>query len=115
MKRISFLNLDGHLLRLLLHLTETESITQAAVNLGVTQSAVSHMLSRLRAIVGDPVVVKSGRGIVATAHAKVLADKARTMLDELREFSYSGDFNPAELTHQITIAANDLQRDLLLP
>ncbi|MES2625251.1 MAG: LysR family transcriptional regulator [Pseudomonadota bacterium] len=115
MKRISFLNLDGNLLRLLLHLTEEESITQVAENLGVTQSAVSHMLNRLRAIVGDPVVVKSGRGVVATAHAKVLADKARIMLDELREFSYSGEFIPAELTQQITIAANDLQRDLLLP
>lgn len=115
MKRISFLNLDGHLLRLLLEVTEEESITQVAENLGVTQSAVSHMLNRLRAIVGDPVVVKSGRGVVATAKAKALAAKARRLLDELREFSYSGAFDPAELTDQITIAANDLQRDLLLP
>lgn len=115
MKRLSFLHLDGHLLRLLLHLTEEESITQAAENLGVTQSAVSHMLNRLRAIVGDPVVVKSGRGVVATAHAKQLAEKARILLDELREFSHSGDFNPEEQTGQVTIAADDLQRDLLLP
>ena len=115
MKRISFLNLDGNLLRLLLHLTEHESITQAAENLGVTQSAVSHMLNRLRAIVGDPVVVKSGRGVVATAHAKDLAEKARVLLDELREFSYAGEFHPEEQTGQITIAADDMQRDLLLP
>jgi len=115
MKRISFLNLDGNLLRLLLHLTEEESITKAADNLGVTQSAVSHMLNRLRAIVGDPVVVKSGRGVVATAHAKALAAKARILLDEMRDFSSSGEFIPAEQTSQITIAANDLQRDLLLP
>lgn len=115
MKSSSFLDLDGNLLRLLLHLTEEESITQAAANLGVTQSAVSHMLTRLRAIVGDPVVVKSGRGVVATAHAKVLAVQARALLDELRAFSHSGEFNPGELRDQVTIAANDLQRDLLLP
>lgn len=115
MKRLSFLNLDGNLLRLLLHLTEEESITQAAENLGVTQSAVSHMLTRLRAIVGDPVVVKSGRGVVATSHAKALAVKARVLLDEMREFSYAGEFDPAQLASQITIAADDLQRDLLLP
>lgn len=115
MKRMSFLNLDGNLLRLLLHLTETESITQAAENLGVTQSAVSHMLTRLRAIVGDPVVVKSGRGVVATSHAKTLATKARVLLDEMREFSYAGEFVPADQTGYITIAADDLQRDLLLP
>lgn len=115
MKRISFLNLDGNLLRLFLHLTEEESITQAAENLGVTQSAVSHMLNRLRAIVGDPVVVKSGRGVVATARAKALAVKARSLLDEMREFSWSGEFRPEEQTGQITLAADDLQRDLLLP
>lgn len=115
MKRLSYLNLDGNLLRLLLHLTEEESITQAAENLGVTQSAVSHMLNRLRAIVGDPVVVKSGRGVVATSQAKELALKARTLLDEMRAFSYAGEFDPAAQTGQITIAADDLQRDLLLP
>jgi DNA-binding transcriptional LysR family regulator len=115
MDRISFLDLDGNLLRLLLHLTEEESITKAADNLGVTQSAVSHMLTRLRAIVGDPVVVKSGRGVVATAHAKELAEKARYLLDGLREFSFAGEFKPAEQASQITIAANDLQRGLLLP
>jgi DNA-binding transcriptional LysR family regulator len=115
MKTSSYLDLDGNLLRLLLHLTEEESITRAAENLGVTQSAVSHMLTRLRAIVGDPVVVKSGRGVVATAHAKAMADRARALLDELREFSHAGVFEPGELRDQITIAANDLQRDLLLP
>jgi DNA-binding transcriptional LysR family regulator len=115
MKTSSYLDLDGNLLRLLLHLTEEESITRAAENLGVTQSAVSHMLTRLRTIVGDPVVVKSGRGVVATAHAKAMADRARELLDELREFSHAGAFEPGELTDQITIAANDLQRDLLLP
>ena len=115
MKRMNFLNLDGNLLRLLLHLTEEESISRAADNLGVTQSAVSHMLNRLRAIVGDPVVVKSGRGVVATAHAKQLAVKARVLLDGMREFSFAGDFNPAEQSSPITIAANDLERDLLLP
>src|SRR5690606_36875437 len=104
-----------NLLRLLLHLTEEESISRAAENLGVTQSAVSHMLNRLREIVGDPVMVKSGRGVVATARAKQLAVKARVLLDEMREFSFADDFDPAEQTGQITIAADDLQRGLLLP
>ena len=97
MKTSSYLDLDGNLLRLLLHLTEEESITRAAENLGVTQSAVSHMLTRLRAIVGDPVVVKSGRGVVATAHAKAMAARARVLLDYLREFSHAGEFDPGQL------------------
>ncbi len=58
--------LDGHLLKLLLAVLETGSITAAAERLGVTQSAVSHLLDKLRAITGDPLFVKRGRGIVRT-------------------------------------------------
>jgi DNA-binding transcriptional LysR family regulator len=53
--------LDGHLLKLLLAVLETGSITAAAERLGVTQSAVSHLLDKLRAITGDPLFVKRGR------------------------------------------------------
>jgi DNA-binding transcriptional LysR family regulator len=108
-------DLDGHLLQLLLAVIEEGSITRAAQRLGVTQSAVSHLLDKLRAIVGDPLFVKSGRGIVPTAHAQALAGRARVLLDEMRAFAAAGSFDPGALSATITIAANDLQRDLLLP
>lgn len=109
------MDLDGHLLRLLLAVHEEGSVTRAAQRLGVTQSAVSHLLDKLRAIVGDPLFVKSGRGIVATAHADVLAGRARLLLDDLRAFGSSAGFDPSRLVACLTVAANDLQRDLLLP
>ena len=109
------MDLDGHLLRLLLAVHEEGSVTRAAQRLGVTQSAVSHLLEKLRAIVGDPLFVKSGRGIVATAHADLLAGRARVLLDDLRSFGSSAGFDPARLVACLTVAANDLQRDLLLP
>lgn len=115
MKKGDFLDINGHLLRFLIHLTEEESLTRAAENLGVTQSAASHMLGRLRAIVGDPVVVKSGRGVVPTVHARELAEKAKVLLDELRSLAFAADFRPEQQEGRITIAADDLQRDLLLP
>lgn len=115
MSQFDHLDLDGHLLRLLLLVLEEGSITRAAQRLGVTQSAVSHLLDKLRAIVGDPLFVKSGRGIVPTAHAQALAVRARTMLDELRSFSTAAGFDPARQSVLVTIAANGLQRDLLLP
>jgi DNA-binding transcriptional LysR family regulator len=111
----AYLDLDGHLLQLLLCVHECGSITRAAQRLGLTQSAVSHALERLRGLVGDALFVKSGRGIVPTAHADVLAARARTLLDELRAFSWAGGVVPEQLTACFTIAANDLQRDLLLP
>ena len=115
MSRFDHLDLDGHLLALLLAVYEEGSITRAAARLGVTQSAVSHLLEKLRAIAGDPLFVRSGRGIVPTARAEVLATRARLLLEELRGFTTAGGFDPARLDATVTIAANDLQRDLLLP
>ncbi|MFM2057170.1 MAG: hypothetical protein RLY71_1555 [Pseudomonadota bacterium] len=109
------LDLDGHLLQLLLAVVETGSVTRAAQRLGVTQSAVSHLLEKLRGIVGDALFVKSGRGIVPTARALLLAEQARALLDGLRGFATSSSFDPATLNLTLTVAANDLQRDLLLP
>jgi DNA-binding transcriptional LysR family regulator len=108
-------DLDGRLLQLLLAVVEERSITRAAVRLGVTQSAVSHLLDKLRGIVGDPVVVKAGRGIMPTARAEALAVRARVLLDDLRAFATPEGFDPARLQATFTIAANDLQCDLLLP
>ena len=76
---------------------------------------MSHQLDRLRAIVGDALFVKSGRGIVPTARAEALALQAQGLLTQLQGFVHSGAFEPARLTQCFTIAANDLQRDLLLP
>ena len=57
MSRFDHSDLDGHLLTLLVAVVEERSVTRAAQRLGVSQSAVSHLLDKLRAIVGDPLVV----------------------------------------------------------
>jgi len=115
MSKFDHLDLDGHLLQLLLAVVEAGSVTGAAQRLGVTQSAVSHLLDKLRVITGDPLFVKSGRGIVATARAEELAAEARELLRQLQHFAHSVDFDPARWQATYTIAANDFQRDLLLP
>ena len=115
MRHLDHLDLDGHLLNLLVAVVDTGSVTRAAVRLGVTQSAVSHLLDKLRAIVGDRLFVKAGRGIAPTPQALLLACRARTLLDELRAFSSTASFDPAKLDTTLTVAANELQSDLLLP
>jgi DNA-binding transcriptional LysR family regulator len=115
MKNFDHLQLDGRLLQLLLTVMEERSVTRAAERLDMTQSAVSHALDKLRLIVDDPLFVKSGRGISPTVRAEALAQHARSLLDEMRRFVSAASFDPARLSRTITIAANDLQRDLLLP
>ena len=115
MRNFDHLDLDGHALRLFLAVLEEGSVTAAAERLAVTQSAVSHALQRLREIVRDPLFVKSGRGIVPTSHALALAEDARRLLDTMKAFTRGAKFDPRSRDISLTIAANDMQRDLLLP
>ena len=115
MNEIDWLSLDARLLQLLVAVEDTGSVTAAAQRLGVTQSAVSHQLDKLRGITGDALFVKNGRGIVATARAEALAVQARKLLGQLERFARSADFSPAQWQATVTIAANDFQRDVLLP
>ncbi len=115
MKKIDYLGIDGHTLKLFLTVLEEQSVGAAAARLDLTQSAVSHALDRLRRMARDPLFVKSGRGIVATAHARGLADHARRLLNDMQTFAQGAKFNPADAELSLTVAANDFQRDLLLP
>ena len=115
MNKFNYLDLDGHQLHMLLVILEKESITKASETLGLTQSAVSHALDKMRLICNDPLFVKSGRNISPTERARQLGIQARQLLDHMQSFAQADVFNPQELRTTFTIAANDLQRDFLLP
>lgn len=115
MNEFDWSDLDVRLLQLLVAVVEHGSITRAAHSLGITQSAVSHQLDKLRGITGDALFVKSGRGIVATARAHELAAQARELLLQLQAFAHAGAFEPARWRATVTVAANDFQREVLLP
>src|SRR5689334_11663617 len=57
-------------------------VTRAAQRAGVTQSAMSRRLARLRGLLGDPLLVRTGRGMVLTQRASALAAPlARALAD----------------------------------
>ena len=116
MKKIDQLDIGTKQLQLLIAVLESGSVTAAAQQLDLTQSAVSHGLDRLRAFTGDALFVKAGRGIAPTARAEVLGRQAKALLRELYALGNDGErFDPARWQTTLTIAANDFQRDLLLP
>lgn len=94
---------------------EELSVSKAAERLGVTQSAVSHTLTKLRLALGDPLFVRSGRGISATAQARALQGPVRHLLDGLKGLTDARVFDPTIGVLEFTVAANDLQRDLIFP
>ena len=80
MNKFDHLDLDGHALRLFLAVLEEGSVSAAAARLGRDAVRRQPRAGKLRTIFGDPLFVKSGRGIVATAHAEALADPARRLI-----------------------------------
>jgi len=115
MNGIDTLNLDTRSLSTFLTVLDEGSVSRAAIRLGVSQSAVSHTLDRLRQSLGDPLFVKSGRGITPTQYALRVGPHIRQILDDLQSLSSGPPFAPATAEFTFTIAANDYQRDLLLP
>jgi len=59
--------LDLNLLLVLDAVLAERSVARAAQRLHVTPPAISNALGRLRAALGDPIVTRSGRGIVPHA------------------------------------------------
>lgn len=66
-------------------LSQHQSVTRAARELGVTQSAVSHQLSKLTSEVGETLIVKSGRSIKLTETGQRLADAVRSAFGQIEE------------------------------
>src|SRR5579883_2451927 len=64
--------LDLNLFLMLHVVLEERSATRAAERLHVTQSAVSNAIARLRSVLADPLVVRSGRGLAPTPRAAQL-------------------------------------------
>ena len=60
------------------------SVAGAAKVLGLSASAMSRTLLRLRAATGDPLLVRAGRGLVPTPHAAALRERARTLVGKVR-------------------------------
>lgn len=115
MNPIDRFNLDIRALSVFLAVLDEGSVSAAAVKLGVSQSAVSHTLDRLRQALGDPLFVKAGRGITPTSYAVQTGPHLRQILTELRGLALGPPFSPAQTEMTLTIAANDYQRELLLP
>jgi DNA-binding transcriptional LysR family regulator len=100
--------LDLTLLIVFEKLLKTRSMTAVADEMGLTQSAVSHAVGRLRSIFDDPLFVRNGAGVAPTARAVRLGAPLSEALATLRDAANIGrSFDPASAARRFAIAAPD--------
>ncbi|MFG6177550.1 LysR substrate-binding domain-containing protein [Halomonas sp. THAF12] len=85
MNEIDVLRADLNLLKVFEALYEEGSASRAAMRLGVTQSAVSAALRRLRTLYGDALFRRTGRGFAPTLLAQQLQPIISEALSKMRQ------------------------------
>tara|TARA_A100001234_G_scaffold180308_1_gene162789 strand:+ start:96 stop:1007 length:912 start_codon:yes stop_codon:yes gene_type:complete len=89
-------NFDLNLLRVFGAVHAEGHIGRAAKRLGITQPAVSHAIQRLRDSVGDPLFIRSGKGVEPTARADEMAAYVRDSLESaMAAIATPQSFDPA--------------------
>jgi DNA-binding transcriptional LysR family regulator len=100
--------IDTNLFLVLHAVLKERSATRAAKRLNVTQSAVSNSLTRLRALLNDPLVVRSGRGLVPTPRASELFPRVDSAISQLQSvLDQQPGVDPTEITRCFTLACSD--------
>jgi DNA-binding transcriptional LysR family regulator len=108
--------IDLNLLVALDALLDEQNVTRAAKRLALTQPTVSAMLARLRKVFGDPLFVRTQRGILPTPRASALAPLLKQWLAEGRALVAEELFDPATAEFTASISANDyIQSALVVP
>lgn len=100
--------LDMNLLVTLDALLAEGSVAGAAQRLNLSSPAMSRQLSRIRHLLGDPVLVRAGRGLVPTPRAEGLRDRLRGLVAEAEALVRGDDeVDLARLERTFVIRAND--------
>jgi DNA-binding transcriptional LysR family regulator len=108
--------LDVRLMRILLLLLTECSVSRTAVILGQSQPAVSLALKRLRDILGDPLLVRSGARLVPTDRGLEVAERVRKVLAEIDGLvEPEAAFVPAEAHQRVNIFAVNCLAGFFLP
>jgi LysR family nod box-dependent transcriptional activator len=108
--------LDLNLLVALDVLLRETSITRGGERLGLSQSAMSGALARLREYFNDPLLVPVGRAMTLTPFAESLADPVGRILRDIQEtISTRAQFDPTKSDRRFSIMASDYAFTAFMP
>ncbi|WP_170931582.1 MULTISPECIES: LysR family transcriptional regulator [unclassified Pseudomonas] len=107
--------IDLNLLVILDALLGEQHVTRAAERLHLSQPAVSHALARLRDLLGDPLLVRAGSGLVPTARALELVAPLAEALAQVQSLLAPNTFDPASARRTFRLAMSDYGAAIILP
>jgi DNA-binding transcriptional LysR family regulator len=106
--------LDGTLLLVFAEAYRLRKLTAVAQRLGMTQSAVSHALVRLREIFEDELFLRRPSGVEPTQRARDLASRVETIVRLTQEtLTEVGAFDPAASSREFRVTGLDSATALL--
>ena len=108
--------IDLNLLVVLAAVLQEQGVTAAARRLGLSQSATSHALARLREQLDDPILLRTARGMVPTARARAMLPTVLRILEDTESvFLGVTGFEPALSDETFRIALDESAQRTLLP
>jgi len=90
-------------------------VTRAAARLGLTQSAVSHALNRLRYAIGDELFLRGPSGMQPTTRALEMGAQVHAALAQLQAALAPSDFTPATSERRFVLVAGSYPAAVLAP
>ncbi|MES1207907.1 MAG: LysR family transcriptional regulator [Pseudomonadota bacterium] len=105
-----------NLLPVLDALLAERSVSRAGARLGLSQPAVSNALGQLRALIGDPLLVRRANGMIPTERALALAQPVRAAMAAIEQsLAPTAAFDPATAARDFVIVTNDFVAFAMLP
>lgn len=99
---------DMNLLVALDALLDEGSVVGAARRMNLSPAAMSRTLTRIREAVGDPILVRAGRGLVPTPKALQLQGQVRNVVEQAALLFRSADqVDLSTLRRRFSVRAND--------
>ncbi len=115
MHEVNINSIDLNLLKALDALLQTGSVTKAADLANLSQPAMSRALNRLQHVIKDPLLVRSGRGMVLTPRGETLRQPVTDALAQVGRVFKPQIFDPAKATDRFRIMAPDYVAQLIMP
>ncbi len=115
MSEVHFSRVDLNLLRVFDALLDERNVTRAGDRLGLSQSAVSHALGRLRLVLDDELFVRRSTGMEPTPRALEIGPSLHTALLQMQTALAPAGFDPSTTERRFTVSAGPYGCAVLIP